>query len=144
MLLKGKIAGAIFPIPAKLTERFFTGSHKVFVKCLPRKSTRLQPKRKIIFYASHASKELIGEATIEKLEFLTPEDVIVKYKSNLFLEEDEFRCYARGRKKEFLVLNLINLKKYTKPIKFKNVTMAGQYITQAEYHSLIQHQRERS
>jgi hypothetical protein len=132
-----KIAGAIFPIPIELVGRLFDGKPKIFVKCLPRKSTRLVPKNKIIFYASHGTKELVGEGTIKKIEFLDSEAILSRYKERLFLDEDEFRAYVRGRK-EILALALANLRKYSTPIKYgKNLTMAGQYITQVEYRSLV-------
>jgi hypothetical protein len=135
-LNKEKISGAIFPVPVEMTQRLFDAETKIFIKCLPRSTTRLTPKNKIIFYASHGLKELVGEGTIEKIEFLNTETILSKYKHLLFLNEDECREYIKGRR-DVLTLTLVNLKKYCPPIKYgKNLTMAGQYITNADYRSL--------
>lgn len=137
-----EIIGAIYPIPIDLVDRFFLKKAKVFVKFLTHNSTKLVPKNKVIFYASHGSKKLIGEGIIEKIEFLTPEKVFAKYKNTLFLNENEFFSYV-GKSpsrisKEILTLTLKNIRKYSTPIEYnKKITMAGQYITTEEYKSLI-------
>jgi hypothetical protein len=134
-----KIVGVIYPIPSKLIDRFFDGDTKTFVKCLSHDTTRVAPKNKIIFYASHGSKELTGEGTIKKVEFLDPETILSRYKQTLFLTENEFRTYI-GCRTRILVLTLSDIKKYSKPIKYKrSITMAGQYVTKNEYFSLLQH-----
>jgi len=137
------IIGAIYPIPRYLKDRFFDGKTKVFVKFLARKSTRLAPKDKIIFYVSRGSKKLVGEGVIQKVEFLTPQDVMAKYRQLLFLNEDEFYAYVkrspmRTESKEMLTLVLKDLREYTAPIQYdRPMTMTGQYLTAAEYNSLI-------
>ena len=95
------------------------------------------PKHKVIVYASQGQKKLIGEGTIEKVEFLYPEDVLDRYKGALFLKEDEFLSYAT-RRKEMLTLTLNNLVRYHTPINYpKPMTMAGQYISLKEYNALM-------
>jgi hypothetical protein len=137
------IVGTIYPIPVELVERLFEGNAKVFVKYVAHNTTRLAPKHKVIFYASHGSKKLIGEGTIEKVEFLTPQKVLEKYKDQLFLNEAELDAYvkrspSRSSSKEMLTLVLKKLKKFPKPIDYnKPITMAGQYLSAEEYSSLI-------
>jgi len=138
------IVGTIYPIPVELADRLFEGNTKVFVKYVAHNTTRLVPKHKVIFYASHGSKKLIGEGIIEKVEFLTPQKVLEKYKDQLFLSETELHAYvtrssARSSSKEMLTLLLKKLKKFPKPIDYnKPITMAGQYLSAEEYSSLIQ------
>ena len=137
-----EIIGAIYPIPNHLVDRFFLKKAKVFVKFLTHTSTKLAPKNKVIFYASHGSKKIVGEGIIEKIEFLTPEIVLAKYKDRLFLNEDEFFSYVEKSpsrsSKEILTLTLKKIRKYSHPIEYnKKITMAGQYITLEEYNSLI-------
>jgi len=139
-----EIVGSVYPIPAELADRLFEGNTKVFVKYVARNTTRLEPKHKVIVYASHGSKKLIGEGIIEKVEFLTPQEVLEKYKDQLFLNENELHAYvtrwpSRSSSKEMLTLILKKLKRFPKPIDCnKPITMAGQYLTAEEYSSLIQ------
>lgn len=140
--------GVIYPIPISFTERLFDGKTKVFVKYVAHNSTQLAPKQKVIFYGSHGSKELVGEGTIEKVEFLTPEKAIAKYKDELFLTKDELYDYVkrspnRTPSKEMLTLVLKRLKKYHNPIQYhKPISMAGQYLNSNEYNSLMQKEEE--
>jgi hypothetical protein len=103
----------------------------------------LAPKHRVIFYASHGSKKLVGEGTVEKVEFLSPEVVIAKYKERLFLNESEFYAYvgrspSRTPSKEILTLVLKKLNKYPKPVDYSRpITMAGQYLGINEYDSLV-------
>jgi len=139
-----EIVGSVYPIPAELADRLFEGNTKVFVKYVAHNTTRLEPKHKVIFYASHGSKKLIGEGIIEKVEFLTPQKVLEKYKDQLFLNETELHAYvtrspSRSSSKEMLTLVLKKLKRFPKPIDYnKPITMAGQYLSHSEYNSLIQ------
>ena len=140
------IVGTIYPIPEELADRLFEGNTKVFVKYVAHNTTRLAPKHKVIFYASHGLKKLIGEGVIETVEFLTPQKVLEKYKNQLFLNETELHAYvtrspSRSSSKEMLTLVLKKLKKFPKPIDYnKPITMAGQYLTAEEYSSLIHKQ----
>ena len=40
---------------------------------------KLKPGHKILFYASHGIKGIIGEAQVEGVEFLTPNETLEKY-----------------------------------------------------------------
>jgi len=143
-----ELIGVIYPIPINFIDRLFDGETKVFVKYVAHNSTQLAPKHKVIFYGSRGSKELVGEGTIEKVEFLTPEEAITKYKEELFLTKDEIYDYvkrspSRNLSKEMLTLVLKRLKKYHKPIQYpKPITMAGQYLSSSEYNSLMQKEEE--
>lgn len=138
-----EIIGVIYPIPREFVDRLFDGKTKVFVKYVVHNTTKLAPKHKVIFYASHGSKKLVGEGTVEKVEFLSPEAVIAKYKELLFLNETEFYAYvgrspSRTPSKAMLTLVLKKLNKYPKPVGYNRpITMAGQYIGVNEYNSLI-------
>ena len=139
-----EILGVIYPIPVDFADRLFDGKPKVFVKFLPHNSTKLAPRHKIIFYASHGSKKLVGEGIIEKVEFLTSEKVLTRYKDDLFLNEAEFYTYvkrspSRTSSKEMLTLVLRRLRKYPKSIEYdRPITMAGQYLSAEDYNSLMQ------
>jgi hypothetical protein len=143
-----ELIGIIYPIPMNFSDRLFDGKTKVFVKYVAHNSTQLAPKHKVIFYGSHGSKKLVGEGTIEKVEFLTPEGAITKYKEELFLTKDEIYDYvkrspSRTPSKEMLTLVLKRLKKYQRPIQYhKPITMAGQYLSSSEYNSLIRKEEE--
>jgi hypothetical protein len=135
-----EIIGAIYPVPSLLTNRLFESETKevVFVKYLSRNSTKLLPKHKIIFYASRGQKKLIGEGTIEKVEFLSPGVVLSKYRDVLFLTEDEFLDYVGNRKQFVLTITLKQLVRYHMPIDYcKAITMTGQYVIKGEYSTLM-------
>jgi hypothetical protein len=141
-----RIIGAIYPIPREFTNRLFDGN-QVFVKYVAHNTTRLEPRNKVVFYASHGPRALIGEGTIEKIEFLSPETVLAKYKTGLFLNETEFHRYvkkmpSRVRTKEMMVIILKKLKRYPRPIDYdRPMTMAGQCLGIEEY-SALQKQRK--
>jgi hypothetical protein len=108
-----KMIGAIYPVPSELVNRLFDGKNKVFVKATGHGSTKLLPKHKIVFYASHGEKKLVGERIVENVEFLNPAEVIAKYNQGLFIDEQEFLKYV-GKRQRILALQLKGLKKYPK------------------------------
>ena len=133
----GRMIGAIYAVPKGIIDRLFDGKNKVFVKVTGHASTKIQSKHKIIFYASHNKKELVGEGIVEKSEFLIPSDVVSKYRNELFLSENEFRAYV-GKRTRVLALRLRDLKRYKQPIKSKEViTMAGKYISVEDYEAIV-------
>jgi len=139
-----KIAGAIFPVPEKLVRRLIVEKRNVFVKYIARTTKlRIASKNKAIFYASHGSKELVGEGTIQVIEFLTPSDVLQKYGEKVFLDKDELMEYAMQRPgrtltKKMLVLVLSKLKEYSPHLKYERpITMAGLYLTEEECNELL-------
>lgn len=100
------------------------------------------PKSKILFYASHASKKIVGEGVIDTIEFLAPNEVFEKYGHKVFLNKDELTEYTvrqpnRDCSKKMLVLVLSKLRKYSEPKKFNGkISMVGQYLTLRQYREL--------
>lgn len=93
----------------------------------------------IYFYQSGSNKTIVGEATIEHIEYLDMDQVFKKYSIRLLTTEDELRDYSKGREeKRALVLKLINLTKYEKKIKLSvPITMAGLYLTEKRKSTLF-------
>lgn len=135
-----KMVGAIYAVPMRLMDQLFSSKNKVFVKVTGHASTKLAPKHKIIFYASHDGKKLIGEGIIETVEFLNPAEVLSKYTGDLFIDEHEFMKYV-GKRQRILVMQLKGLRRYQEPILCKEViTMAGRYLTDKQYDSFVHQQ----
>ena len=146
------IAGVIYPIPLEFVSRIFAEQKKVFVKYVAHETCiGLVPKNKILFYASLGQKEIVGEAIIKTIEFLTPIRVLEKYGDNVFLNRDELMEYAsqqssRTISKKMLVLVLSKPRRYARGINYeKPITMAGEYLTKERYNALFQEiRKERS
>jgi hypothetical protein len=134
----------IFPIPLRFAGRVLHEKRNVFVKYVGRGTClQLVAKHKAIFYASRGSKEIVGEGIIERIEFLTPSEVLGKYGTRVFLSKEELEKYMmrwpNRASKEMLVLVLSKLKEYTPHVKYrKPITMAGQYLTCEEYNKFFQ------
>ena len=140
-----KVFAVIYPIPTQLVDRVFTEQRTVFVKYLPHEtSVRIVPRNRILFYASHGRKELVGEATIKAIEFLTSQEALEKYGGKVFLNKDELTNYtlqqpSRPASKKLLVLVLSKPKRYARGINYrKPITMAGEYLTEERYNTLFQ------
>jgi hypothetical protein len=95
------------------------------------KSIRIRKGDKLFLYKSRAEKTVVGEAIIEKMEFLLHAEIIEKYREKLITPPEEMSKYVQGRtNKKMLVLELYNITKYSHPVKIKvPITMAGRYIT---------------
>ena len=145
-----KIVGVIYPIPLQYVDRIFEKQKNVFVKYTSRQTTALTPKHKILFYASHGKKEIVGEAKIKELHFLTPTETWEKYGANLFLNEEELTQYCqtqvlRNSSKKMQVIVLSKPRKYPEGIKYKRpISMSGQYINEEDYQEIIQDIEKRS
>jgi len=142
MQMHNDLLGIVYALPRYLIERFFEGK-KVFVKFIGghSRTTRLEPGHRLFFYESHATKHLVGEATIAKVEFLPSFEVIKRYGEQLFLTPDEITQYTQRRNrregKQLLVLHLNRVKKYSEPVAFPEpMTMAGRYMT-AQLHNKV-------
>jgi hypothetical protein len=140
-----RIIGVIFPVPKEFVDRLLVDKRNIFVKYVPRTaSVQITPKQKLLFYASHGSKEIVGEGLIEAIQFLTPNEVLEKYGHKVFLNKDELTSYTRRQpnrdsSKKMLVLVLSKLRKYSYPKKFyRSITMVGQYLTEKEYQELAE------
>jgi len=139
-----KIVGVVYPVPISLIERLFTSKRNVFIKYLPHTTnTNLRPGDKVLFYASHASKQVVGEAIVRNIEFLTPDEALSKHGDRLLLSKEELANYTarqptRTAAKKMLVLTIDKATKYTRPIRYpRPLTMAGECITKEKYKSLM-------
>ena len=136
----GKVVGVIYPIPLKFVDRLFSEQRNVFVKYLAHPTrVRIAQRNRILFYASHGQKELVGEASITSIEFLTPTEALERYDGKVFLNKAELMQYTSGRSpsKKLLVMVLSQPRKYAKAVKYwKPITMAGEYITEEVYKKL--------
>jgi hypothetical protein len=137
--LKEPKYAVIYPLLSDHIDRLF-GGKDIFCKYVGNKRPSLMEGNKIIFYASRGKFELVGEAVIRGIEFLSPSEIESKYKNRVFITSDELQTYRGQRPTEWklIVLTLERLKKYAMPIRMaKYVTMAGQTLTKEEYDKLI-------
>ena len=148
-LFMSKIVGVVYPIPMHFVDRIFAEQRNVFVKYLPHSTrVRIVPRNRILFYASHGQKEIVGEATIKTIEFLTPLEALEKHGDKVFLGKDELMNYAlqqpsRSTSKKLLVLVLSKPRKFAKGISCeKPITMVGEYLTEERYHALFKETEE--
>jgi len=78
------IIGIIYPLPEKLIFRIFDLGMNVFTKYTSHtpseKSIRIRKDDKLFLYKSRADKTVVGEAIIEKMDFLLHADIIEKYR----------------------------------------------------------------
>ena len=139
-----KIVGVTFPVPYHFMKRFFEEGKTVFIK--NSKLRKIEPNMKLIFYASHKIHAFVGEGTIQKIDFLSPQEVIKKYEKDLFLTKEECMKYAnqitpikKYKVSKFLTLLLTNIKEYPKPVKPSGyyITVAGRYVSESEYENII-------
>ncbi|NLF42127.1 MAG: DUF365 domain-containing protein [Bacteroidales bacterium] len=142
--MSGEVAGVIFPVPKHLVDRLLVEKRNVFVKYVGRNGlSRLSIKHRVLFYASEASKEIVGEGTIAEIGLLTPREVLQKYGKQVFLNEIELGEYIhlqpnRDSSKKLLVLVLTKIKRYTKPKFFeKPISMSGLYLSKENYRKLL-------
>lgn len=145
----GKIVGAIYPIPLEFVDRIFAEQRNVFVKYLGNStSTRLSTGSKILFYASRGQKEIVGEATIKAIEFVSPEAVLERHGDKLFLNRDELMNYVTHRSsrrpsKPMMALVLSKPRRYSRGVKYnKPISMVGEYLTEENYKTVIQRTKE--
>lgn len=132
-----RTSGVVYPIPHDIVNRMLGGGKTVFVKSLPWEKSQLEVGHKVLFYASHRIRAIVGEGTIRDVEYLTPNETLKKHKESLFLTPEELSLYTskRGRapSKRLLVLSLEKIKKFPKPVPYgKHITMAGEYLTKQQ------------
>ncbi len=142
---KEGIIGATFPVPRQFLGRILDEGKTVFVKP---STLRLKPGMKLLFYASHDDQGWHGEAEVESVEYFTNvEDIIKKYKEELFLTPEELRKYERDRAKwhsrgrrprPWAVVKLKKIRKYPKIVKPKRfIAVSGRYIREDEYREIL-------
>jgi hypothetical protein len=134
------IFGAVFPISSENIESLFSKKRRAFVKFT--KFKRLQKGSKIIFYAS---KALIGEGVIEKVEEMEPKIAWSYYNEQISLSKKQYVKYtARSpingeerKMRQITIFFLKKMKKYQPPITSNfSVTPAGRYISKEEYQQI--------
>lgn len=145
MKMHETVVGVTFPIPKWFLSRILEEGKTVFVKP---STLRVRPGMKIIFYASREGQGWHGEAEVESVEhFTNVEDIIKKYKDELFLTPEELRKYeqdrakwhSRGRRpRPWMVVKLKNIRKYPKVVKPKRfIAVSGRYIKEDEYREIL-------
>lgn len=140
-----KIIGVTFPIPRDFLSRILEEGKTIFVKP---STLRLEPGMKLIFYASRKDQGWHGEADVENVGyFKNVEEVIKKYKNELFLTPKELRKYERDRAKwhsrgrrprPWMIVKLRNIKKYSRVVKPKRfIAVSGRYVREKEYKGIL-------
>lgn len=132
-----QIVGVTFPVPKQYMDRFFRDKD-VFVK--PATVYReLKRGMKFVFYQSHEDTGYVGEATIKRIILMNdPLKFLETYGDRIFLTREEIKDYvktqekwsSKGQKKrQWMAIELENIKKYDKPVKPKRfVSVGGQYL----------------
>ena len=145
--LSEEIVGVIYPVPSNLINRIFKEGKDVFIKH-PTCFKQLKPGHKILFYASHEIRAIVGEATIKNMEFLRLSEIYKKYGDRVFITREEARQYSKPLKDrktkggvirdiKFVVFELENVKQYEEPIKVKRfITVGGKYLKQKDYEGI--------
>ncbi len=138
--------GRIYPVLPMHLERIFAGKD-VFCKFIGtgpkgKGRTRISAGEQILFYSSRGLCEIVGEAKIGSLEYLTPEETVGKYRERLFITPDELAIYASRRNRapnsHLLVVVLKQIRKYRKRYKLdRPITMSGMDVTREKYHEIV-------
>ena len=130
------IEGVIYPLQEEDAFNILNNNKKVFVKYLPHEPSKktvqkLKSGLKIYFYISKKNKSIVGDAIIKNILFMDFQDILSNYKNQLFISEDKFRLYSKGREhKKAQNLELKDINKYQKKVIVKvPITMAGMYVT---------------
>ena len=142
-----EIIGVAYPVPSNLLNRIFKEGKDVFIKH-PTCFKQLKPGHKILFYASHETRAIVGEATIKNIELMKIDQIYEKYGDRVFITKEEAKEYTkplaerkgkRGKVRdlEFLVIELETpriFEKYYKPKRF--IVVGGKYVTKKEYNEI--------
>ena len=142
-----EIIGVAYPVPSNLLNRIFKEGKDVFIKH-PTCFKQLKPGHKILFYASHETRAIVGEATIKNIELMKIDQIYEKYGDRVFITKEEANEYTkplaerkgkRGKVRdlEFLVIELETpriFEKYYKPKRF--IVVGGKYVTKKEYNEI--------
>jgi hypothetical protein len=131
-------AAVIYPILPHHLRRLYEGKD-VFCKYAGKGRPNVAAGSKLIFYLSGGAKQLVGEAIIREVLFMTPDEILRRFGGRLFITAEELDRYRGDRPKDrkLLVLVLSNIMPYEKPLKPpKVVTMAGCVLSEDEYRKL--------
>jgi hypothetical protein len=116
-------------VPKYLVDRLLVEIRNVFVKYVGRNGlSRLSIKQCVLFYASEASKEIVGEGTIAEIGLLTPRKYCKNTASKYFLTrlnwESTFICSQIGiNLRSYLFLSLQKLKDMQNPSFLKTLSV---------------------
>jgi hypothetical protein len=139
--LKLQNKAVVYPLLPEHIERLLKGKD-VFCKYVGEKPPSVSVGGKLIFYQSGGGKCLVGEATIDRIEFMTPDTIMKEFRDRLFITPDELNKYRgdRPESKMLLVLLLSQVRRYETPVKPpKVVTMAGCTLSRDQYRKLTSH-----
>jgi hypothetical protein len=132
--------GITLPILPEHLPRFFEHQKTVFVKFIGAGviPTRLRQGSKLFFYESGGKKQIVGEAEIAGLSTGRIEEILAKYRDELFLTAPELEEYVGARrKKRMIVFVLSHVRRYAVPFQLKkSVSMAGQYMTKGMFEEM--------
>ncbi len=138
-----KITGVTFPVPKQYMARFFEEGKTVFIKPAT-VFKELKRGMKFVFYQSHEDTGNVGEATIKRILIMeNPLNFFETFGDAVFLTREEVKDYLQvqekwqggrvrkgeGRKKNWIALELENIRKYDKikkPERF--VSVGGKYL----------------
>ncbi|MDG7036927.1 MAG: DUF365 domain-containing protein [Nitrososphaerota archaeon] len=136
------IRAVVYPFLPEHAERIFSGKD-IVVKYLPHPHVAYNKGAKLLIYISHSAKNIVGEATIQDIDFLPVEKLLKEYRNRLFLNEDELMKYSASQPgrvftKPLLVLKILNIRRFKKPIVLPfSPTMAGRYLSNEMYQQII-------
>jgi hypothetical protein len=138
--MKERKVAVIYPLLHEHIERIFQGKD-IFCKYVGKGIPRIGFGSKLLFYVSGSRSEIVGEATIEAVEFLTPDEIIARYENRLFITKEELDNYRKLRDRppdrKLIVLSLSKIRKYDRPRRMpKVVTMAGRTLSKDEYRQI--------
>jgi hypothetical protein len=128
-----KILGVIYPLSEEIIDRILLDKKDIFIKYpvhdLTKKSKiQLKEGIKLFLYKTKSKKDnkaprlVCGEALIKKINYMFPNEILLKYSNRLMLRKDELKAYSKEREqKKLLVLQISNIRRYMKPKKIKKV-----------------------
>jgi len=122
-------------------ERLLSGKSDAFGKYVGfgRISEPLASCRMLMIYESHRSKNIVGDARIHRLDFMTADQIVKGLGDRFFLTEIELDSYSNGRRRPLLVFELHHFRRYITPIALKRpLTMAGQMVSRSEFDRLAE------
>jgi hypothetical protein len=132
------LVGVIYPLLPKHLERIFDGKD-IFCKYHGRGRYRLDKGNYVMFYASGIG-DIRGQARITNIEFLKPSELLSRYRTRLFVTEQELEDYrgTRSIDKELMVLTLSKVQRFDTPLKpLKPITMSGWTLSKSEYEAQL-------
>lgn len=132
--------GIIYPLLPEHIERIFDRKD-VFCK-FTATGSKTTKGHKLLFYSSRGNFEIRGEATVDDVEYLTPDEAIRKYGKRLFITPEEMNSYCAKRDrppdKKLLVMVLQKIREYPKPHKLeKPIPMSGMVLTDTMYKKIL-------